>query len=64
VVFVEHPRDRQPPAERNPRLGQLRPGAELGQQPSPAAAERQQQAEGAAAEGAEESSAPQAWRCV
>jgi len=64
VVVVEHPRDRQALAERDRRQGQLRSPTKLGQQPFAATAERQQQAEGAAAEGAEESSAPQAWRCV
>jgi len=62
VVFVEHRRDRQPVAEGNGGERRWRLGGK--RQPAAALAlQGQDDSKGAAAEGAEESSAPQAVRC-
>ncbi|HET9593053.1 MAG TPA: hypothetical protein VFP17_09075 [Solirubrobacterales bacterium] len=61
MVAVEDRRDRQPLAERDRGQRRRRLGRER-QQPAAPAPSGQEDGEGAAAEGAEESSAPQAVR--
>jgi hypothetical protein len=59
VVVVEDRRDRQPPAEGDGGESRRRLGGD-GQQPAAPAPEGQEDGESAAAEGAEEGSAPEA----